>query len=254
MNNNRVEWQHMKNAKYMMFLFMSLFFISLQGKGEERNSDYISPSEARYKIKKSPTFKTKPMYCLIAFGAEKKKMWLVIDGDRLYLDLNGNGDLSEEAELFAYEKGAKSNIFFTEFKFEDENLYLKIQKLKYQDPKKEYPVRDIYTLFGKYKETTQIAYYVKPNQDLKLAPIYQFGGPISVGLAKPDTFKFLKCKIGETVKKFSVSLQTMHEGLTRTEIPFHKVKKGLKPMVEFTFKNADGGKPIIKKYFLEKRC
>ena len=37
-----------------------------------------------------------PQYCLLAFGPEAKvRVWLVVDGDVLYVDRNGNGDLTE---------------------------------------------------------------------------------------------------------------------------------------------------------------
>jgi RNA polymerase sigma factor (sigma-70 family) len=48
-------------------------------------------------IKKEPVYKTKnPRYCLLVFGPEAKdRVWLVHDGDTLYVDRNGNGDLTE---------------------------------------------------------------------------------------------------------------------------------------------------------------
>jgi hypothetical protein len=51
-------------------------------------------------IRKEPRYESKqPRYCLIAFGAEAKTLvWLVVDGDVLYLDRNGNGDLTEPGE------------------------------------------------------------------------------------------------------------------------------------------------------------
>ena len=50
-------------------------------------------------IKKEPAYQAKPKYCLLAFGPEAKhRVWLVIDGDTLYVDRNGNGDLTEPGE------------------------------------------------------------------------------------------------------------------------------------------------------------
>jgi hypothetical protein len=50
-------------------------------------------------IRKEPVYQTKPKYCLLVFGPEAKyRVWLVLDGDRLYVDKNGNGDLTEEGE------------------------------------------------------------------------------------------------------------------------------------------------------------
>src|SRR5689334_6709996 len=53
-------------------------------------------------IKKEPTYQSQPRYCLLAFGPEAKtRVWLVQDGDTLYVDRNGNGDLTDEGEKVA---------------------------------------------------------------------------------------------------------------------------------------------------------
>jgi hypothetical protein len=51
-------------------------------------------------IAKEPTYHTSsPRYCMLVFGPEAKtRAWLVLDGDILYLDRNGNGDLTEDGE------------------------------------------------------------------------------------------------------------------------------------------------------------
>jgi hypothetical protein len=51
-------------------------------------------------IKKEPVYRTKnPKYGLLALGREgKDRVWLVLDGDVLYVDRNGNGDLTEPGE------------------------------------------------------------------------------------------------------------------------------------------------------------
>jgi hypothetical protein len=50
-------------------------------------------------LEKEPAYKGDPKYCLVVFGPEgKTRVWLVLDGDVLYVDRNGNGDLTEEGE------------------------------------------------------------------------------------------------------------------------------------------------------------
>ena len=48
-------------------------------------------------IAKQPVYQSKaPQYCLLVFGAEAKtRVWLVLDGEVLYVDRNGNGDLHQ---------------------------------------------------------------------------------------------------------------------------------------------------------------
>src|SRR5438045_5964676 len=51
-------------------------------------------------IAKEPAYQTKsPKYCLLVFGPDAKdRAWLVQDGDTLYVDRNGNGDLTENGK------------------------------------------------------------------------------------------------------------------------------------------------------------
>src|SRR6516165_162719 len=50
------------------------------------------------KIAKEPAYQTKsPRYCLLVFGLDAKtRVWLVQDGDTLYVDRRGNGDLTAD--------------------------------------------------------------------------------------------------------------------------------------------------------------
>ena len=53
-------------------------------------------------VGKEPKYRERPQYCLLVFGAEAKdRVWLVRDGDTLYVDRNGNGDLTEADEKIA---------------------------------------------------------------------------------------------------------------------------------------------------------
>ncbi len=53
-------------------------------------------------IRKEPAYQTKtPYYCLLVFGpAAKTKVWVVLDGTDLYVDTNGDGDLTAPAKRF----------------------------------------------------------------------------------------------------------------------------------------------------------
>lgn len=56
-------------------------------------------------IAKEPAYRTKPTYALLAFGSKANgRVWLVRDGDTLYVDRNGNGDLTDPGEKVAAEK------------------------------------------------------------------------------------------------------------------------------------------------------
>ncbi len=56
-------------------------------------------------IGKQPAYRTAPEYGLLVFGSEgKDRVWLVRDGDALYVDRNGNGDLTDPREKILAEK------------------------------------------------------------------------------------------------------------------------------------------------------
>jgi hypothetical protein len=59
-------------------------------------------------IAKEPKYQGKPEYCLLVFGPEAKfHVWLVVDGAVLYVDRNGNGDLTGPGKHVSVErKGA----------------------------------------------------------------------------------------------------------------------------------------------------
>jgi hypothetical protein len=53
-------------------------------------------------IGKEPEYHSKPKYCLLVFGPEgKTRVWLVLDGDVLYADCKGDGDLTGTDRRFS---------------------------------------------------------------------------------------------------------------------------------------------------------
>jgi hypothetical protein len=60
-------------------------------------SPAADPTTVDRSIRKEPAYRAGgPKYGLLLFGPEaKERVWLVLDGDALYVDRNGNGDLTE---------------------------------------------------------------------------------------------------------------------------------------------------------------
>lgn len=62
-------------------------------------------------IQKEPAYAGKPRYCLLVFGHDARdRVWLVQDGDALYVDRNGNGDLTEPGEKVAAAKNVGPKV------------------------------------------------------------------------------------------------------------------------------------------------
>ncbi len=82
---------------------------------DEKNAEPAIPTvlqKIERKIRKEPKYEGEPRYLLLVFGPEAKfAVWLVLDGTTLYLDRNGNGDLTEEGKKFDYKGKLKGGIF-----------------------------------------------------------------------------------------------------------------------------------------------
>ena len=61
------------------------------------------------RLVKEPAYQTKaPGYALLLFGPDAKlAVWVVLDGEAVYVDRNGNGDLTDAGERFAKETDCK---------------------------------------------------------------------------------------------------------------------------------------------------
>ena len=59
---------------------------------------------------KEPAYQSKsPKYALLVFGRQARtRIWLVLDGTTLYVDRNGNGDLTEDGEKVSGTKGSQA--------------------------------------------------------------------------------------------------------------------------------------------------
>jgi hypothetical protein len=80
---------------------MATWFVTLSlgclAAGQPVKAPPIDLTKVERAIRKEPPYKTKsPRYCLLVFGPKADyRVWLVLDGDTLFVDRNGNGDLTE---------------------------------------------------------------------------------------------------------------------------------------------------------------
>src|SRR5262245_22972882 len=63
----------------------------------------VDPGSIDRSLTREPDYQTRlPKYCLLVFGPEAKaRVWLVLDGNDLYLDRDGTGDLSKPGNRVA---------------------------------------------------------------------------------------------------------------------------------------------------------
>ncbi len=79
----------------ILFFLSALIFVS----GVFGSAFGVDLTKIDRTIGKEPAYRSEPKYCLLVFGAEAKtRVWLVLESDTLYVDRNGDGDLTDPEE------------------------------------------------------------------------------------------------------------------------------------------------------------
>jgi hypothetical protein len=140
-------------------------------------------------IAKEPAYMSKPKYCLLVFGAEAKtRVWLVLDGETLYVDRNGNGDLTEENEMLKQERPWPRQEFPAVFLSlpgeERRQMRVSVHHYRGKTEAKEGPHPGINMAFdGKIWSTSSKQFSERP----KDAPVIHLNGPVSLLCPHPLT-------------------------------------------------------------------
>jgi hypothetical protein len=234
-------------------------------------------------LAKEPAYKTKPKYCLLVFGAEpKNRFWLVQDGDTLYIDRNGNGDLTEPDKRVQLKTGDKNYRNFDAGEIHDGTLthtglsvsQFLVSPESVGNPKEferikkggsepwtwwvritaERPASDSRPLPKQIKYVANgdglgyLLFADKP-QD---APVIHFNGPWTLGL---QDIKQRLITGRETMLQIGVGTQGIGPGTFTFVLYPETIPNTVYPEADIAFpaKNSDD-KPIQKKYTLKQRC
>ncbi len=206
-------------------------------------------------IGKEPAYQNKPRYCLLVFGPEAStRVWLVKDGDVLYLDRNGNGDLTEAGKRLAGNTGDAAGAITDsagrkKYKIQGCNL-TKIGGGKDGKEQKDYCHITI-DIDGAFRQYTLAGFADRP-QD---APVVHFDGPLTVDVEGQDTI----LERGDKPSHLFVSMQTRGHGeRLGSEVLVNYalgIPEDIQPVVEIEFPSKEpGGKPVTAKYTLKERC
>jgi hypothetical protein len=236
-------------------------------------------------IRKEPAYQSKkPRYCLLVFGPEAKtRVWLVLDGKTLYVDRNGNGDLTEDGEKIAAKRGVES-LDEDEFEVEEirddarthKNLTLIIRKVdyltsSYPDLKPQIarlPEGRGYHLHvdvdapewkgkGSGGRIRQVVSFLDAGgfltfaDKLREAPIIHFGGPWQMQCRPQNRLMAGR----EADLMFSLGTPGLGVGTTAHLYYEETVPPNVHPRVEITYPPAKAGEPPLKRlYELKDRC
>jgi hypothetical protein len=133
-------------------------------------------------LKKEPRYQHQPYYCLLTLGSEQKKLiWLVFDGMVLYVDKNGNGDLTEAGERLDNMRklmtpnGIEGGVFDLGFIREDERTQHRVVvHIRANDVSAEMELQS-----GLVQSCGCVE---QPSKSPKEAPVLNFNGPLEMQL------------------------------------------------------------------------
>jgi hypothetical protein len=221
-------------------------------------------------IAKEPTYTGKPVYCLLALGAEAKtRVWVVRDGDTVYVDRNGNGDLTEADEKVAGTSetdeadGMKNTV--TDFplgdlpKVGDKTPYsgLSLRRYLFVPASPKIPTTDMSVVSVTLNEVSTQSGAPTFAPKAADAPVLHLDGPLTIRIPpneKDEPCVFLKG--GEGEQEITAQIGTAGLGArTWAALGYELVGDDVHPQAEITYPPAKaGGTPIVVKFALDSRC
>jgi hypothetical protein len=236
------------------------------------------------KIAKEPAYQTAtPKYCLLVFGLDTKaRVWLVQDGDTLYVDRNGNGDLTEESErvkitqrsdnyrsfdpgdiaidglrhtglsvmqMLTSQEGAGNDQEWARIKKsgpEPWTWWVRISAERARNDKRQLPKKIDYVING--DGSGMLLFADKPQN----APIIHLNGPFTLALQDRKQ-RFVAGE--ETMLQIGVGPQGVEPGTFAWVLYPNTIPDNVYPEVEVAFRvESPGQEPIRRKWTLKQRC
>jgi hypothetical protein len=215
-------------------------------------------------LAKEPVYQGKPEYCLLVFGLEAKtRVWLVIDGDRAYLDRNANGDLTEDGETLEIGRGqeeARRSKLGAITPVAGEETY----RLLYLDR----GMLGIEVREG-FDQHAALSYADRPQG----APVYHFNGPLRLWVGAPQDLEGGLVRGGPSRMFPRVALGTLvcdkagkcltavgvvsDPSYPRAELrlPSRGLPKDINPVADIEYPGKQTGDPPVKAACpLDRRC
>ena len=204
-----------------------------------------------------PEYNNTPKYCLLVFGPQADtRVWLVEDGDTLYVDRNANGDLTDSDESVA-----ASDVRDLR-KYRDQKY--KVGALLPTSEVKPNTELELTRYFSPRRE--EISYVIKLSVDGKIqhfsgwapilvakredATIIHFGGRVV-----PEAVREKSLKLGEKRQHLHVRFGTPGRGEhSFASLNYETIPKESHPIARITWPAKPGTRAPVSRAFLEKRC
>jgi hypothetical protein len=214
-------------------------------------------------IKKEPAYQSKsPKYCLLVIGPEATtRVWLVLDGDVLYIDRNGNGDLTDKGERVERQKGKLSQFMAGDVLDADgktRHRSFLVMQAEEQDETVTFVAGMVNGkhMFMAGADSLGTLQFADRPQD---APVIHFGGALRMGLStkfsKSGKAEFVRGEKGEELYAWA---GTPGLGKGTFAALMHQVggvPADVHPVAEIEFPNKKANSPPVKaKIILKQRC
>ena len=149
---------------------------------ELRSARALEQIKATYPLKKEPVYRAPPQYCLLLVGGQDPAwLWMVSDGVTLYVDRNGNGDLTEPGEAIPFRAAGFAAYFADPFPgggAQHRHLHIAVRQRDWKTNTGGYWSARI-EVKGRY---AMYAFAHKFAKKPEYAPVIHLGGPLRMGL------------------------------------------------------------------------
>jgi len=254
--------------RHLLWLALCVTALISAAWGAETPKTATTLSKIDRSIAKQPVYRTKdPRYCLLVFGLQAKyRIWLVLDGDTLYVDRNGDGDLTEagkstqaettESDAISYKP---TTIYRPDGKTEEKFSFVLYGWSDFRAGKYSPKVNPAFHVHWKGRifgcwgdETGSSVWGTSPGN----APVMLIDGPLQMGFEIPADSGFACGNNG--VISMSVGVGTKCPGLgsfVHLCYTHNAVPENVHPTADLEFQNKKAGGPPVRVHIvLKERC
>jgi hypothetical protein len=207
-------------------------------------------------IVKEPKYRAKPRYALLVIGAESKiPIWIVHDDDRLYVDKNGNRDLTDDGPAIEATQKRRldrtswdRNFVTAEWKMANGSHVrdFGLRNWNYSDPEDQYGL----SLTVDDKVPLYAGWNALLSPSSKKAPVIHLGGPVS-----PQMLRYQKFELGTKPERFSIAFATPRElKIASARLNIDGLPATVKPIANIQWPTKSGDPPLVTSHLLSERC
>ena len=250
------------------FIWLSILMVVLAASASvaDPSSTVKNLTKVDRSIGNQPTYRTRePRYCLVVFGSEEKyRIWLVLDGDTLYVDRNGDGNLTETGKSTRAESTDADVISFKPItiyrpdgKTEEKLTFVLYGWSDYRAGKYTTKVNPAFHVgwkgrtFGSWGDETGSSVWGTSPQN---APVLLVDGPLQMGFEVPADSAFSCHNNGVCSLSVGVGTKGLGKG-SFVHLCYNVIPNNVHPTAVLEFQNKMPGRPPVRvSTVLKERC